>query len=155
MSQNIFQSLLTIERCLCHAKVNNKADCLLELSMNLATPETPSEQILKALQEREQLGSTAIGHGLALPHARMKNISTCSLALLTLKKPIDYGSADDIPVSIICTLLVPECANDVHLQTLANLMELFQQPAFCKALRKAHNNTELYEIASHWNNDEH
>lgn len=154
MKENIFQSLLSIERSFCQVKIDNKADCFLQLSKSLANNDMQSELILDALLERERLGSTSIGHGLALPHARLAKLPFSSIALMTLKKPIDYGSFDDAPVNIICALLVHEEAIDEHLKTLASLMELFQQPTFCKALKKASSPEMLYDVACNWDNDE-
>jgi len=89
-------------------------------SLNLS-----SETIYRALLEREKLGSTAIGEGIAIPHCRINDCAVPAGCLVTLQEPIDFGSADGQDVDIIFVLLVPEEATEVHLKLLAALARSF------------------------------
>ena len=89
-------------------------------SLNLS-----SETIYRALLAREQLGSTAIGEGIAIPHCRINECSEAAGCLVTLQEPIDYGSADGNGVDVIFVLLVPEEATEAHLKLLATLARSF------------------------------
>lgn len=84
-----------------------------------------SETIYRALLAREKLGSTAIGEGIAIPHCRINECAVAAGCLVTLQKPIDFGSADGQDVDIIFVLLVPEEATEAHLKLLAALARSF------------------------------
>ena len=84
-----------------------------------------SENIYRALLAREKLGSTAIGEGIAIPHCRINECSEAAGCLVTLREPIDYGSADGQDVDVIFVLLVPEEATEAHLKLLAALARSF------------------------------
>ncbi len=83
-------------------------------------------EILDALISRERLGSTGLGHGVALPHSRLCNISEPIAAFVTLQAGVDFESADGQPVDLAVGLLVPEKCNDEHLKILAKLEYLNQ-----------------------------
>ena len=91
----------------------------------------------RVLIERERLGSTGVGHGVALPHGRMADIDDAILALATLSEPLDYQAADHEDVRIVVGLLVPENANEEHLQILARLAQLLNQPRLRQDLLQA------------------
>ncbi|ASJ75925.1 PTS sugar transporter subunit IIA [Granulosicoccus antarcticus] len=105
-------------------------------SKNEGEPETLSDmQILDALISRERLGSTGLGHGVALPHSRLSNIQEPIAALVTLNQGVDYESADGQPVDLVLGLLVPEHCNDEHLKILAQLARRFSDEALRTSLR--------------------
>ena len=91
--------------------------------------------ILDALTTRERLGSTGIGHGIALPHARLANIDEPLAALITLKEGVDFDSIDGEPVDVVVGLLVPEHCNDEHLKILADLAKRFSDQELRRTLR--------------------
>jgi len=91
--------------------------------------------ILDALITRERLGSTGIGHGIALPHARLANIDEPLAALITLKEGVDFDSIDGEPVDVVLGLLVPEECNDEHLKILADLARRFSDEGLRRTLR--------------------
>lgn len=99
------------------------------------------------LIQRERLGSTGIGNGIAIPHCRIPNLTQVVGALVTLDNPIDFEAIDDNPVDVIFVLLVPEESFEEHLETLATLAGLFNQDAFCDALRNADSDEQLYNAA--------
>jgi PTS system nitrogen regulatory IIA component len=100
--------------------------------------------ILDALIMRERLGSTGLGHGVALPHSRMANLDSPIAAMITLNEGVDFESADDQAVDIILALLVPEECNDEHLKILAALAQRFNHAALRKTLRSCESGDELF-----------
>jgi PTS system nitrogen regulatory IIA component len=96
---------------------------------------------------REQLGTTALGNGIAIPHCRLAPCENIIGALITLDKGIDFDSLDNKPVDILFVLLVPEIENDEHVKTLANLATLFNNENFCHTIRHTDDSEELYNIA--------
>jgi len=98
-------------------------------------PVVSDMNILDALINRERLGSTGIGHGIALPHARLAHIDEPLGALITLKQGVDFDSIDGEPVDIVFGLLVPEHCNDEHLKILAELARRFGDAQLRQTLR--------------------
>jgi nitrogen PTS system EIIA component len=99
--------------------------------------EPTAEQIFERLLERERLGSTGLAGGIALPHARMPSLEIPRAAFLRLAQAVDFDALDGQPVDLVFALLVPEDANEEHLQLLASLAALFNQPELCARLREA------------------
>ena len=98
-------------------------------------PSVSDMAILDALISRERLGSTGIGHGIALPHSRLAGIEEPLAALITLKEGVDFDSDDNVAVDVVLGLLVPEDCNDDHLKILANLAKRFNDPGERDAIR--------------------
>lgn len=122
----------------------------LELISKLAVSHVnalETRQVLSYLINREKLGSTAVGHGVALPHTRIKGIEKPIGVLVTLAKPINFDAPDNEPVDILFGLLIPQEANEEHLNTLAMLAEQLSIPQYRAKLRHATNTDELYETA--------
>jgi PTS system nitrogen regulatory IIA component len=128
-------------------RVADKAQLLGELARRAAAAlslEQPT--LLRALQTREQLGSTGLGRGFALPHARLQGLPRVYALLARLGRPIDYNSVDDKPVDLVVLLLTPESAAGQHLATLAALSRPFRDEAFVQQVRKAPDATALYQV---------
>lgn len=90
-----------------------------------------------ALAARERLGSTGLGHGVAIPHGRSAKVSEARAAFVRLAEPVDFGADDGRPVDLVAALLVPAHFTDQHLKLLAELAELFSDPSLTRALREA------------------
>lgn len=99
--------------------------------------EPTAEQIFERLLERERLGSTGLAGGVALPHARIAGIQDTRGAFLRLDQPVDFDALDGQPVDLVFALLVPEEANDEHLQLLARLASMFNEGELRERLREA------------------
>lgn len=99
--------------------------------------EPEAEQIFERLLERERLGSTGLAGGVALPHARMPGIGESRGAFLQLAKPVEFDALDGSPVDLVFALLVPEDANEEHLQLLAKLAAMFNEQELRDRLRQA------------------
>ncbi|MEM7220168.1 MAG: PTS sugar transporter subunit IIA [Pseudomonadota bacterium] len=100
--------------------------------------------LLDAMLARERLGSTALGDGVALPHARLEGCAEPIAVLLTLEKPIDYDAPDDAAVDLLFALIVPKAAADEHLSILSNLAELLVEEPNREALRAADSHEDLF-----------
>ena len=110
-------------------------------SLNLS-----SETIYRALLEREKLGSTAIGEGIAIPHCRINDCAVAAGCLVTLQEPIDFGSADGQDVDIIFVLLVPEEATEAHLKLLAALARSFSNAEVRERVRQTQDPEALKQL---------
>ena len=105
-----------------------------------------SEELFSAFLERERLGSTAIGHGVAIPHIRSDKINKPLAALLHLSESIDFGNNDE-PVDLVLGLIVPTEDPEQHLGVLAEIARQFSVADFRQQLRQASDNQSLHSIA--------
>jgi PTS system nitrogen regulatory IIA component len=105
-----------------------------------------AEQIFESLLAREQLGSTGIGGGIAIPHCRVPRLRETLGCLMYLAKPMDFDAIDNQDVDLIFILLVPENTLSGHLETLKEIAEIFSIPANTYRLRSAKEGIELYQI---------
>ncbi len=128
--------------------VSSKKAALELLSESLAHQEDSlsKSKVFDALLAREKLGSTGLGDGIAIPHCRMQEIETINVSILKLEEGIEYEASDEKPVFFLFCLVVPEDANDSHLQLLANLAEVLDNKQLRNSIQKSHNAKELYQI---------
>jgi PTS system nitrogen regulatory IIA component len=143
------QVLLNPARTLCGAAGRSKKR-VIETAANFLAEQNQSlnaDELFRNIIEREQLGSTAIGEGMAIPHCRMKNCSRAMGALIKLDKPIDFEAIDNQPVDVLFVLLVPEEEHDQHLKILAEIAGLFSKAAFRDEIRAASDSQKMYDIA--------
>lgn len=110
----------------------------------LACHQASADELLDSLREREALGSTVIGHGVAIPHGRCAMLSEPRAALIRLRRPIDFGA--DEPVDLLFAMAVPDGYTHEHLMLLAELAEHFSDPDFREALRQAPDETALLRL---------
>lgn len=108
-----------------------------------------TQMVSEALFERERLGSTGIGAGVALPHGRVKNLPHAVGAFCTLARALDFEAIDRKPVNMVFALLVPTEANDEHLKILAELAGLFSNKNWRERLLAAPSTEELYNRLTH------
>ncbi|KPL69086.1 PTS IIA-like nitrogen-regulatory protein PtsN [Erythrobacter sp. SG61-1L] len=111
-----------------------------------ASYELDPAEVLDRLQERENLGSTGFGRGVAIPHARVPGIKRPVAALLKLDEPVDFASADGLPVELVFGLLSPENAGVTHLHALAAISRLVRDERTHEALMEAHGEEALYAL---------
>ncbi|MDD3028895.1 MAG: PTS sugar transporter subunit IIA [Alphaproteobacteria bacterium] len=102
--------------------------------------------IFDVLWERERLGTTGVGQGIAIPHGRVAGIKKVFGFFARLKQPVDFESIDDKPVDLVFLLLSPEDAGADHLHALATISRHLRDPALCAALRQAKDAATLYKI---------
>ncbi|MDN5781399.1 MAG: PTS sugar transporter subunit IIA [Luteimonas sp.] len=139
--------LLTTGRIVVLTEAGNR-DQVLDAAARLLADGSPNmtSVIGAALREREALGSTAIGHGVAIPHARSKAFSAARGTFLRLDHPIDFGARDHAPVDLVFAMSVPEHSSQQHLEILSELAERFSSESFRDALRDARDVRTLYGI---------
>ena len=143
-----FNQLLAADRIAMLVEPGNRdnvLDAAARLLSNEDAPETTAE-IGHSLRSRERLGSTAIGHGIAIPHGRSKAYGEARGALLRLREPVEFGASDGEPVDLVFAMTVPEHFAQQHLQLLSELAERFADPAFRAALRAAPDATRLRQL---------
>lgn len=141
------QKIITLERTRCHGPCATKKSTL-EFTSKILTDHNAQlscHEILTKLLERERLGSTSIGHGVAIPHARVQALKAPVASLLHLETPIDFDNDTDQPVDLIFGFIVPEEFADEHLQLISTLATLFNEKKFREKLRKAATDQELYQ----------
>jgi nitrogen PTS system EIIA component len=102
------------------------------------------EHVLAELQKREELGSTGVGGGVALPHARFHQVGRPTGMLVRLRKPIDFDAVDGEPVDIVFLLLLPEAPDGEQLGALASIARKLRKPEITAALREARDGREMY-----------
>jgi len=110
--------------------------------------------VLRALWRREQVGSTALGHGIAVPHARITGISGPIVLFVRTKAAIEFHAPDRKPVSILFVILVPEHANDEHLNILATVSEMFSNKIFRDRLEATMEPAAIHSLFSEWTSDD-
>ena len=140
------EGFLLEKRIGCNVEAASKKRVLEQLGQRLAesVPELTQDLVFDALLERERLGSTGLGKGIALPHARMSQVTQAIGAFITLPEGVDFDAIDSSPVDLAFAMLVPEEATDEHLQLLAKLAGMFSDSAFCTALREAESDQDLF-----------
>jgi PTS system nitrogen regulatory IIA component len=106
--------------------------------------------IFDALFARERMGSTGLGHGVAIPHGRIKGLKEAMGAFIRIKSPIPFEAPDGHPVNLIFVLLVPEKANDLHLQILGELAQLFSEREMRSALTSAPDAAAAQRLITEW-----
>jgi PTS system nitrogen regulatory IIA component len=104
------------------------------------------ETIVTALQDREQLGPTGMGNGIAIPHARIDSISSIKGMFIRLEKPINFDSIDKQKVDLIFSILAPIDSGVDHLKALAKVSRLLRDQNICSKLRSTTDITALYSI---------
>ena len=141
-------AILSADRVLSGVAVTSKKKALEELSKLLAkgAAELSANDIFNGLTAREKLGSTGLGHGVAIPHGRMQGVGASVGAFVRLKHPVDYDAHDGQPVDLVFGLVVPVAATEEHLKHLAAIAEKFSEEEFCKKVRAAKDDKALHAL---------
>ncbi len=140
------------QRISCQVEANSKKRVLEHLGKLLAQtlPGLTQDLIFDRLLERERLGSTGLGQGIALPHARMKEVQQAYGAFVQLNQGVEFDAFDNQPVDLAFALLVPEAATEEHLQLLAALASMFSNPQVCAELRESTSPDEILQKILDW-----
>ncbi len=129
------------------ASTSSKKRLLHDLAdLAFSAYELPQGATVEALMERETLGPTGVGHGVALPHARLSGVDRVLGAFILLEKPIDFNSIDRQPVDLAFALFAPEDAGVEHLKALALVSRTLRDPAVCTKLRSNPDSATLHTI---------
>jgi PTS system nitrogen regulatory IIA component len=139
--------LLKPEAVVATLKVNGKKQLLQELSARAAAlVRQPERKIFETLMERERLGTTGVGQGIAIPHGRLADLPSIAGLFIRLEQPIDYAAVDNQPVDLVFMLLAPEGAGADHLKALARVSRLLRNQQVTEKLRAAKSAEAIYAI---------
>ena len=128
-------------------KVNNKKKAIQELAARAAVLSGLNERaVLDVLQQREKLGSTAVGNGVAIPHGKLPKLDHIFGMFARLERPIDFEAMDGQPVDLIFLLLAPEGAGADHLKALAKVARLMRDQDLAAKLRASRDAQALYAV---------
>ena len=139
--------LITPDAVAVSIKANSKKQVIQELATR-AAKETGCDQreIFDTLLQRERLGSTGVGRGVAIPHGKLPSISKIFCMFARLDQPIDFDTVDDEPVDLLFVLLAPESAGADHLKALARISRLLREPGAVEKLRGTQESAAIYAV---------
>ena len=141
--------LLGVDGVLAFVEAADKKQLLQKLSAHAAASLKLEEHVLMdALWEREKLGTTGVGHGIAIPHARVAGLADVRGFFARLAAPIAFESVDDQPVDLVFMLLAPEAAGADHLHALAAVSRALRDAGLCEVLRKAKDSAAILRVLS-------
>ncbi len=126
-------------------RIFERVGLLFENSQKIAR-----SQVFDSLFAREKLGSTGLGHGVAIPHGRIKGLRDAVTAFVKTQIPIPFDSPDGQPVNLIFVLLVPDRATDLHLQLLGELAQMFSDENFRKQLISTNDPAMIHQLFTQW-----
>jgi len=140
--------ILTTSCTSCDVAVTSKKRILEKICQLAANEISDIEQdeLLESLLDREKMGSTGIGNGIAIPHGRLPNSSKAVAVLITTEQTIDFDAIDNREVDVFVALFVPEDSCKEHLDTLQNIAKLFSDKKMLKQVRKCNDNQALYNL---------
>ena len=139
--------LLAPDAVLAGLKAQSKKLLLQELAARAALQtRLPEKRIFETLIERERLGTTGVGQGIAIPHGRMAEVTQITGVFAKLENAIDYEAVDSQPVDLVFMLLAPENAGADHLKALARVSRLLRDKLVCDKLRATKSSEALYAI---------
>jgi nitrogen PTS system EIIA component len=128
-------------------KVTSKKQVLTELASKAAELSGQNERtVLEILQQREKLGSTGVGNGIAIPHGKLPKLSKLFGLFARLERPVDFEALDSQPVDLVFLLLAPEGAGADHLKALARVARLLRDPDVARKLRDSRDAEALYAV---------
>jgi len=139
--------LISLDAVIPVLKANSKKQTIQELSAKAAAVTgLPERSIFDTLLQRERLGSTGVGHGVAIPHGKMVAVDHIIGLFARMDRPIDFEALDDEPVDLIFVLLAPEGAGADHLKALARIARVLRDPATATKLRAAKDADALFTL---------
>ncbi|MBX9739176.1 MAG: PTS IIA-like nitrogen regulatory protein PtsN [Beijerinckiaceae bacterium] len=148
--------LLTAEAILPSMKVNSKKQALQELSEKAAQISgIAAREIFDALLQRERLGSTGVGNGIAIPHGKLAKAGRIFGVFARLERPIDYEALDGGPVDLMFLLIAPESAGADHLKALARTARILRDPGVTAKLRATRDASALFTMLTQSPSSQH
>jgi PTS system nitrogen regulatory IIA component len=139
--------LLSPEAIFSALRVNGKKQALQEMSERAAQVSgLAAREIFDALLQRERLGSTGVGDGIAIPHGKLANCKHIFGIFARLERPIDFEALDGLPVDLIFLLIAPESAGADHLKALAGIARVLRDPEMAAQLRATRDASALYSL---------
>jgi PTS system nitrogen regulatory IIA component len=148
---NRLASILTPAQVLAQVEVTSKKRAFEEAGLLFENLHGLSRALVTdSLFSRERLGSTGLGHGVAIPHGRIKGLKSPMAAVFQLAQPIGFDAPDDQVVSLLIFLLVPEAATQKHLEILSEIAELLSDADLLEKLVASTDSGQLYALIAGW-----
>ena len=139
--------ILTPDAIVPALRATSKKQALQELARRAAALAGLDERVIfDVLMERERLGTTGVGNGIAIPHGKLPNLKQLYGLFARLERPIDFQAIDDQPVDLIFLLLAPETAGADHLKALARVSRMLRDKAACEKLRGTDESEAIYAL---------
>jgi len=139
--------ILSPESVVSNLKVTSKKQALQELSKRIADlAELENRDVFEILLDREKLGTTGVGNGIAIPHGKLEHLDKLHGLFARLERPVEFDSIDERPVDLIFLLLAPESAGADHLKALAQVSRLLRDKSMCEKLRGSDSAEALYAL---------
>ena len=139
--------LIRPEGVIANLRASSKKQTLQELSKRAAGLTGLAERaIFETLIQRERLGTTGVGQGIAIPHGKLPGLDRLHGLFARLEKPVDFDAIDEQPVDLICLLLAPESAGADHLKALAQVSRLLRNKAICEKIRGSESEDAIYAL---------
>lgn len=142
------QDILTLDCTECAVPASSKKRILEKICLLAAEKmgNCSASDLLESILNREKMGSTGIGNGIAIPHGRLSNTDKAMAVLLTTEQAIDFDAIDNKAVDIFICLFVPQDSTQEHLNTLQSIAQLFSDRKTAKQVRKCTNNLQLFNF---------
>jgi PTS system nitrogen regulatory IIA component len=148
---NQLARLLPAQHVVLDIDVSSKKRLFEQIGLMLEnTRQIPRARVFDSFFDREKLGSTGLGYGVAIPHGRIKTIKEPVCAFVRTAQPVAFESPDGQPVRLVFAMLVPEHATEAHLQILSELAEMFSDAAMRHALETAPDAAAAHRLITEW-----
>ena len=148
---NRLASILSAAQVLVQVDVSSKKRAFEEAGLLFENLHGLSRALVTdSLFSRERLGSTGLGHGVAIPHGRIKGLKSPMAAVFQLAQPIGFEAPDELPVGLMIFLLVPEAATQKHLEILSEIAEMLSDADLRVKLTDSTDATELHQLIANW-----
>jgi len=139
--------ILTEESVIVCTGLKTKREVLEKLAQHAAAlTGQPAASVFEALDEREELGSTGLGNGIAIPHGKFPGLGSVTAVFARLETPVDFDAVDDQPVDLVMMLLAPLGAGADHLKALARVARVLRTDSVVDELRRTYDAKELYAV---------
>jgi len=149
---NRLAAILPVEQVLVNVEVTSKKRAFEEAGLLFESLHGLNRALVAdSLFARERLGSTGLGHGVAIPHGRIKGLKMPMAAVFQLAQPIGFDAPDEQPVSLLIFLLVPEASTQKHLEILSEIAELLSDASLREKIKGCVAVPELHGMIAHWN----
>ncbi len=148
---NRLASILSVAQVLVHVDASSKKRAFEEAGLLFENLHGLSRALVTdSLFSRERLGSTGLGHGVAIPHGRIKGLKAPMAAVLQLAQPIGFDAPDEQAVSLLIFLLVPEAATQKHLEILSEIAEMLSDAGLREKMASSADAAELHRLITNW-----
>ena len=148
---NLVSRLLPLNHVLLDLDVSSKKRLFEQIGLTFENSrQIPRSRVFDALFDREKLGSTGLGYGVAIPHGRIKTLKEPVCAFVRTAAPIAFESPDGQPVNLVFAMLVPEHANETHLELLSELAQMFSDSSLREALAATPDIQAAHRLITEW-----